>query len=233
MHLAIFFWIMQRWQYIWWNNLRNNLLFSFELCLSGILVGVILRCLLQSLAIFFWIMLSKGKKGVWGAVANKVQKLAIFFWIMRCHCHVAYESGNGNYLAIFFWIMLDTISHWFEYPQPRYMHIHVLLFSFELCIDEVVLLIADTIVDTLAIFFWIMLLSYSHLSRPGSNIACYFLLNYAWQVSTMPSASSASFLAIFFWIMPVHPSTPPCPVSTLSWACYFLLNYAYYRPTTY
>ena len=198
-------------------TVRLGLLFSFELCLNK--HPRLEKELREKLAIFFWIMQGGHAKG--GGVGGvdvhllfsfelcrrrktadgagvEAQCLAIFFWIMPARPHIQEVRPSRQPLAIFFWIMPPSIV--VAWPHPRVL---ALLFSFELCL----------VVGALA---WYIL-------QP--QVACYFLLNYAYLETSLKAWSPKSFSCYFL----LNYANFVIKVKRLCYSgctCYFLLNYA-------
>ena len=83
-----------------------------------------------------------------------------------------------------------------------YASIFGLLFSFELCLKELMV----------------------NMQVLQNNITCYFLLNYAQKNESCKDHRTTRQLAIFFWIMPFIAASNTGIIRSRT--CYFLLNYA-------
>ena len=201
--LAIFFWIMHPNSTLALQSTNNtfHLLFSFELC---ILDAADATAAIDDVSLLFSFELCAGDPFVAWAEAK-----VLLFSFELCLASVAARStlwASPSRLAIFFWIM--QVVSYIRHPSTVEVSCYFLL-NYAGCeeeganpdtqadpcyfllnyafIQELANKTYNSLVQVwLAIFFWIMLDSFTNFMQTYSQIyaTCYFLLNYACLSST-------------------------------------------------
>ena len=151
-------------------------------------------------------------------------ELAIFFWIMQTKAEKRKRVNSNSFTCYF--LLNYAIVCGTAYGTAEW--ISDLLFSFELCQDDLLRLVKNIRIVSLLFSF--------ELCRRGLwgdvlvlvNPTCYFLLNFVrcFRCFSGSSAVQCCVLAIFFWILcSTLPPTFYC--AEFPPACYFLLNFVW------